>query len=92
MEKLIARKEAARLLGISVATLDTLRNNGDVTYIQYIPNGSVFFTEVGLQEYLAKCTHRAKPEEKMGMTYRKPRNDKSTENRHPCEKQRGLLR
>ena len=28
MEKLITRKEAARILGISIATLDAARNNG----------------------------------------------------------------
>lgn len=28
MEKLITRKEAAKILGISIATLDAARNNG----------------------------------------------------------------
>ena len=35
-------------------------------------NGCVYFTSAGLQEYIAKCTHRAKPAE-MNATYRKPR-------------------
>ena len=44
-----------------------------LSYVQYVPNGCVFFTDSGLQEYVAKCTHRAKPEERAGMmTYRKP--------------------
>lgn len=60
MEKLITRKEAAKLLGISIATLDEARNNGLVSYIQYVPNGCVYFTSVALQEYVAKSTHRAK--------------------------------
>ena len=73
MERLITRKEAAQILGISIATLDAARNNGQISYVQYVPNGCVFFTDSGLQEYVAKCTHRAKPEVRAGMmTYRKP--------------------
>ena len=69
MEKLISRKEAAKLLGISIATLDAARNSGLISYVQ---NGCVYFTDAGLQEYIAKCTHRAKPVEKSA-TYRKLR-------------------
>ena len=72
MEKLITRKEAAEILGISIATLDAARNNGLISYVQYVQNGCVYFTAAGLQEYIAKCTHRAKPAEK-NATYRKPR-------------------
>ena len=72
MEKLITRKEAAKLLGISITTLDEARNSGMISYIQYVPNGCVYFTDVGLQEYIAKCTHRAKPMEKRN-TYRNVR-------------------
>lgn len=72
MEKLITRKEAAQILGISIATLDAARSNGQIAYVQYVPNGCVFFTNSGIQEFIAKCTHRAKPEERDGMTYRKP--------------------
>ena len=64
MEKLITRKEAAKLLGISLATLDEARNSGLISYIQYVPNGCVYFTSAYLQEYVAKCTYRAKPVEK----------------------------
>ena len=32
MEKLITRKEAAEILGISIATLDAARNNGLISY------------------------------------------------------------
>ena len=42
MEKLITRKEAAKLLGISLATLDEARNSGLISYIQYVPNGCVY--------------------------------------------------
>ena len=68
MEKLFTRKEAAELLGISITTLDVARNNG------LIANGCVFFTSASLQEYVAKCTHRAKPMEKK-TTYRNVRKD-----------------
>ena len=76
MEKLITRKEAAKLLGISLATLDEARTSGLISYIQYVPNGCVYFTPAGLQEYIAKCTHRAKPVEKKE-TYRNVRGSKS---------------
>ena len=72
MEKLITRKEAAKILGISIATLDAARNKGLIAYVQYVQNGCVYFTDAGLQEYIAKCTHRAKPADKSA-TYRKPR-------------------
>ena len=72
MDKLITRKEAASILGISVKTLYTARTDGLISYVQYVENGCVYFTEVGIQEYIAKCTHRAKPMERAA-TYRKPR-------------------
>ena len=72
MDKLITRKETASILGISVKTLDTVREAGQITYVQYVENGCVYFTEAGIQEYLAKCTHRAKPVER-STTYRRPR-------------------
>ena len=76
MEKLITRKEAAEILGISIATLDAARNNGLISYVQYVQNGCVYFTAAGLQEYIAKCTHRAKPVER-STTYRKPRSGRA---------------
>ena len=70
MEKLYSRKEAAEILGISIATLDTARTNGVISFVQYVPNGCVYFSNEALQEYIAKCTHRALPPEKRN-TYRK---------------------
>ena len=72
MTKLISRKAAAKILGISLATLDAARNNGLISYVQYVENGCVYFTEAGLQEYIAKSTHRAKPLEKRTV-YRTPK-------------------
>lgn len=76
MEKLLTRKEAAELLGISIATLDIARSSGLISYVQYVPNGCVFFTHEALQEYIAKCTRRAKPVDRRN-TYRKVRREKS---------------
>lgn len=75
MEKLITRKDAARILGISITTLDAARTSGLISYIQYVPNGCVYFTDAGLQEYVAKFTHRPRPVEKAA-TYRKIRRNK----------------
>ena len=75
MEKLITRKEAAKLLGVSLTTLDEARNSGLISYVQYVPNGCVYFTDASLQEYIAKCTIRAKPSEKKN-TYRNVRKQK----------------
>ena len=61
MEKLLTRREAAKILGISLTTLDLARNEGQISYVQYVDNGCVYFTEAGLQEYIARATHRAKP-------------------------------
>ena len=72
MEKLYTRKEAASILGISIATLDTARTAGAISFVQYVPNGCVYFTNEALQEYVVKCTHRALPLEKRE-TYRKQR-------------------
>ncbi len=72
MDKLITRKEAAKRLGISLATLDAARQTGQISFIQYVPNGCVYFTNTALQEYVAKYTRRAKPTENT-TTYRKPR-------------------
>lgn len=74
MEKLYTRKEAAKVLGIGLATLDAARNGGLIAYVQYVENGCVYFTEAGLQEYIARSTHRALPVNAERMTYRKQRN------------------
>ena len=73
MEKLITRKEAASILGVSLATLDSARNSGLISFVQYVENGCVYFTEAGLQEYVARCTHRASPQKTCTSTYRRPK-------------------
>lgn len=72
MKQLLSRKEAAKALGIGLATLDAARMDGLISYVQYVNNGCVYFTELALQEYIARSTHRAKP---LGTntTYRKRR-------------------
>lgn len=74
MDKLLSRREAAKLLGISLAKLDAARAGGLISYVQYVNNGCVYFTETSLQEYIARSTHRAKPKE-IGATYRRRRED-----------------
>ena len=73
MEKLLTRKEAAELLGISLTTLDTARNQGQIAFVQYVENGSVFFTESIIQEYIARSTHRTIPKKESLLTHRKRR-------------------
>ena len=41
MDKLITRKEAASILGISVKTLDAARTDGLISYVQYVENGEI---------------------------------------------------
>lgn len=72
MEKLYTRKEAAEVLGVSLCTLDQARSDGSITYIQYVNNGSVFFTKEALEEFVARSTHRARPVENR-QTYRRVR-------------------
>ena len=48
MDKMYTRKDAANLLGISLATLDAARIGGLISYVQYVENGCVFFTETSL--------------------------------------------
>ena len=73
MEKLLTRKETARLLGISLSTLDDAKNRGLISYVQYVENGCVYFTETAIQEYIARSTHRVMPVNCIRETYRKPR-------------------
>ena len=42
MERLITRKEAAQILGISIATLDAARNNGQIPYVQYVITNLIY--------------------------------------------------
>lgn len=62
MAALLTRKEAAAHLGVSVVTLDAERNSGRLAYIQRKPGGKVWITEEAIAEYLARATHRARPD------------------------------
>ena len=72
MEKLISRKEAAKLLGISIATLDCSSKQWANFLCSVCAKWLRVLYDAGLQESIAKCTHRAKPVEKSA-TYRKLR-------------------
>ncbi len=39
MERMISRKEAAKILGVSLATLDAARLEGHISYVQYVDKG-----------------------------------------------------
>ena len=73
MEGLLSRPAAAKKLGISVDTLDRLRQRGQIAYIQHIPNGKVWFTEDAIAEYIVRGMHPAKPVQVAKQTYRKRR-------------------
>ena len=55
MEKLITRKEAAEILGISIATLDAARNNGLISYVQYVPVSYTHLDVYKRQQYSLDC-------------------------------------
>lgn len=40
MEAMISRKDAAKVLGISLAALDQARSSGLIAYIQYVEMGA----------------------------------------------------
>ncbi|NCE63062.1 helix-turn-helix domain-containing protein [Pseudoflavonifractor sp. 524-17] len=62
--KLLTRKEAAERLGMSLPTLDLERTTGRLAYIQRKPGSKVWITEEAIAEYLARATHKARPEMK----------------------------
>ena len=72
MEKLLTRTEAAKVLGVSKTTLDQIRSNGDIEYIQYCPNGKVWLTPSSIEKYQKKFTFKTVPESS-GETFRKKR-------------------
>ena len=65
------------MLGISLDTLDHARMEGLITYVQYVENGCVYFTEVGLQEYIVRSTHRARPKDNKSLLSEKKRTVRS---------------
>ena len=73
MSSLLSRAEAAERLGISHDTLDRLRKDGRIAYIQSTPGGRVRFTEEAIAEYIARTTHPAQPVPVVKQTYRKRR-------------------
>lgn len=73
MTKLLTRLEAAEMLGISHDTLDRLRAEGKIAYIQHKPGGKVWITEDAIAEYIARATHPAEPVRSVVKTYRNRR-------------------
>ena len=54
MEKLIDKREAARLLAVSVRTLDRLRSTGEIQAVKV--RGAVRFTYAAIERYVARRT------------------------------------
>ena len=60
--KLLTRKQAADMLGMSLPTLDAERSAGRLSYIQRKVGSKVWITEEAIEEYLARATHQARPQ------------------------------
>ena len=73
MCKLLTRLEAAERMGISHDTLDRLRTEGKIAYIQHKPGGKVWISEDAIAEYIARATHPAEPARPVLTTFRKRR-------------------
>lgn len=75
MVTLLSRKDAAKKLGVTVATLDAARSAGRLAYIQHKPGGKVWITEDAINDFLARSTHQARPEGRVATngTYRRRR-------------------
>lgn len=73
MGVLLTRKQACERMGISHDTLDRLRKDGKIAYVQQSPNGRVWISEDAIAEYFARITHPAQPERPVTTTYRKRR-------------------
>lgn len=52
MDKLISRKEAASILGISVKTLDAARTDGLISYVQYVETAAFISRKWGFRSTL----------------------------------------
>jgi excisionase family DNA binding protein len=55
--KLMTKAEAARILRISVATLDRRIADGSIAY--YKQGWQVFFSEQHIEDYMARCEKRS---------------------------------
>lgn len=53
---LLSRAEAAKVLGISITTLDQLRSEGKLAYIQYKRNGKVWIPNSEINKLIKKAT------------------------------------
>lgn len=73
MSNLLTRQQACERMGISHDTLDRLRKDGLIAYIQRTPNGRVLISEDAIAEYYARITHPARQQREVLWTYRKRR-------------------
>lgn len=73
MPKLLTRSQAAERLGISCDTLDRLRAERKIAYIQHKPGGKVWISEDAIAEYIVRATSPAQPPQPVVATYRRRR-------------------
>lgn len=73
MAGMLTRKETAARLGVSLETLDQLRRQGHLAYVQHRKGGKVWISEDAIAEYIARITHPAMPVKQVVNTYRKRR-------------------
>ncbi len=52
--ELFSRKQAAEMLGVSLSTLDNLRNERKIGYYQKYPGCKVQFTQAHIDKYLKR--------------------------------------
>lgn len=58
-ENLLTRQQAAKLLGISLTTLDSERRCGNLAYVQFKKHSKVWITKSAISDYLARGVHKA---------------------------------
>lgn len=73
--RLYDRKEAAGVLGVSVAALDEARRSGRLAFVQHKNGGKIWVPESAIKEYLESGLHPALPKTRIiaRQTYRKRR-------------------
>lgn len=59
---LLTRQEAAKLLNISTSTLDSLKREGFIGFVQKSLCARVYFRPLDIDTYLARCSHPPRPQ------------------------------
>ena len=62
--ELFNRREAAKMLGIGVRSLDKLRTKRVIAYYQAVPGGKVYFSQAHIDKYLERVENHARSSSK----------------------------